>query len=68
MNNFSQHISVVCDTVDGFQGKETDVTILSCVKQSSTSFLSDSRRLNVALTRAKYALYVVGTQQLFKVN
>ena len=52
---------VFVSTVDSFQGSEADVIILSCVCTSKTSvgFLSDSRRLNVSLTRAKKKLIVL---------
>lgn len=52
---------VFASTVDSFQGSEADVIILSCVRTSKTSagFLSDSRRLNVSLTRAKKKLIVL---------
>ena len=51
------HLSV--DTVDGFQGCEKEVIIISTVRTNSIGFLDDKRRMNVALTRAKSALYVV---------
>ncbi|KAJ1026701.1 hypothetical protein NDA16_002299 [Ustilago loliicola] len=55
------------NTVDGFQGQEKDIIILSCVrstsKPSSIGFLSDRRRLNVAVTRAKSNLFIIGNAE-----
>lgn len=54
------------NTVDGFQGQEKDIIILSCVRSSSkggVGFLADGRRINVALTRARYTLIVLGDQR-----
>ena len=49
------------DTVDSMQGSEADIVILSFVRTSRRcGFLADSRRLNVALTRAKQCLILVG--------
>ncbi len=54
------HISV--KTIDGFQGEERDIIYISLVRSNSNSeigFLSDIRRMNVALTRAKKKLVVI---------
>ncbi len=50
-------------TIDSFQGQEADVIILSLVRSNNDGkigFLSDYRRMNVALTRAKKKLIVIG--------
>ncbi|KAL8009602.1 putative transcription factor IIS, P-loop containing nucleoside triphosphate hydrolase [Plasmopara halstedii] len=56
-------VSIEVNTVDGFQGREKDVIVFSCVRSSKKGgigFLRDIRRLNVAITRARFCLYVVG--------
>ncbi|XP_062937644.1 probable helicase senataxin isoform X4 [Cynocephalus volans] len=52
------------DTVDGFQGRQKDCVIVTCVRanamQGSIGFLASLQRLNVAITRAKYSLFILG--------
>lgn len=54
---------ITIDTVDGFQGQERDLMLLSMTRSNDRGeigFLSDKRRMNVALTRAKRKLIVIG--------
>ncbi|KAI3950310.1 hypothetical protein MKW92_011315 [Papaver armeniacum] len=67
-NRFEAHsnFSVSVRSVDGFQGAEEDVIIMSTVRSNgngSVGFLSNHQRTNVALTRARYCLWVVGNGQ-----
>ncbi|XP_054582888.1 probable helicase senataxin isoform X2 [Eptesicus fuscus] len=52
------------DTVDAFQGRQKDCVIVTCVRanamQGSIGFLASLQRLNVAITRAKYSLFILG--------
>ena len=54
------------NTTDAFQGRESEVIIFSCVRASFSGgigFLSDIRRMNVGITRAKSSLWVLGNSQ-----
>lgn len=58
-----KHIDIIIDNVDAFQGSETDLVIYSMVrsnKEHKIGFLHDSRRLNVALSRGRNGLIIVG--------
>lgn len=51
------------NTVDGFQGQERDIIIISLVrsnKEGQIGFLNDLRRMNVAITRARMKLIIMG--------
>jgi superfamily I DNA and/or RNA helicase len=56
-------LDISIDSIDGFQGQERDIIYLSLVRsndQGIVGFLADERRFNVALTRAKKKLVVIG--------
>ena len=56
-------IGLEIDTVDGFQGREKEVIIVTMVRSNDRreiGFLADTRRTNVALTRARRKLFVIG--------
>ncbi len=61
---------VTVSTVDGFQGGERDIILVSCVRakkqnnnENQIGFLKDERRLNVAITRAKRTLIILGHEK-----
>ena len=53
------------NTVDGFQGQERDVILISLVRsndEGQIGFLKDLRRMNVAMTRARMKLIILGNK------
>ncbi|TCD62010.1 hypothetical protein EIP91_007628 [Steccherinum ochraceum] len=61
----------VISTIDGFQGRESDVVFFSTVRcnvEGDIGFVEDMRRLNVAWTRPKLALIIVGDRRTLSTN
>lgn len=57
---------LVVSTIDGFQGRESDAVVFSTVRcndNGSLGFLADPRRMNVAITRARQGLVVIGCEE-----
>jgi len=60
---FGNKVKFRCGTVDGFQGQEADLVYISLVRSNDRreiGFLRDIRRMNVAITRARKRLVVIG--------
>lgn len=61
LRSYSAFLTI--DSIDGFQGRERDIMMISLVRSNAKGeigFLSDTRRMNVALTRAKRKMIVIG--------
>ncbi|MGN0214476.1 MAG: AAA domain-containing protein [Muribaculaceae bacterium] len=57
------------DTIDGFQGQERDVVFISLVRSNDNGqigFLNDLRRMNVAITRARMKVVVIGNAETLR--
>ncbi|KAG4068831.1 hypothetical protein HA402_004979 [Bradysia odoriphaga] len=65
------NIKVDVETVDSFQGRESDIIIYSTVVANTSNrlgFLDDARRMNVAITRAKFGLILIGHKRTLTSN
>jgi ATP-dependent RNA/DNA helicase IGHMBP2 len=65
------HDQITIDTVDGFQGQERDLMLISLTRSNDRGeigFLSEERRMNVALTRAKRKLILIGDSSTLAVH
>ena len=63
VHRLQRALPVDAATVDGYQGQERDLIVVSTVRSNATGqvgFLSDHRRLNVAISRARFGTVVVG--------
>ncbi|XP_036892218.1 protein ZGRF1-like [Sturnira hondurensis] len=60
--------AVQVSTVDAFQGAEREVIILSCVRTRQVGFIDSERRVNVALTRGRRHLLIVGNLACLRRN
>ena len=59
----------LADTVDAYQGREADLVMFSITRsnrQGKAGFLSERERINVALSRARYGLCLVGDADFCK--
>ncbi|EOA33494.1 hypothetical protein CARUB_v10019707mg [Capsella rubella] len=69
--NTGESFTVSVRSVDGFQGGEEDIIIISTVRSNGKGvigFLSNQQRTNVALTRARYCLWILGNEATLTSN
>ncbi|KAI0090847.1 putative restrictase [Irpex rosettiformis] len=69
--NIKLNENTVVSTIDGFQGREADIVVFTTVRSNmdgDLGFLDDARRLNVAWTRPKLGLVIVGDKRTLGTN
>lgn len=67
-NSIFENNGIEVNTIDGFQGQECDITIFSTVRQSGLGFICDFRRINVAMTRSRECVIVLGNKECLSKN
>ena len=60
------NVNIFVGNVDSMQGREADIIFLSLVRTKKIGFLDNYNRINVAITRARYQLVIIGDQNFFK--
>ncbi|XP_063138043.1 5'-3' DNA helicase ZGRF1 isoform X15 [Rattus norvegicus] len=60
--------AVEVSTVDAFQGAEKEIIILSCVRTRQVGFIDSEKRMNVALTRGRRHLLIIGSLSCLRKN
>ncbi len=73
LSGFLPAIDGYCGTVDAFQGNEAEVVIISLVRNNdhqgpvtALGFLSEARRMNVLLSRARWQMILVGSLEFLR--
>lgn len=65
--DIKEYLAVEVETVDAFQGRQADIVFFSFVRTTGpATFYADSRRMNVAISRARDAVYLVGDRKYIK--
>lgn len=64
----STYKNIQISTVDAFQGGEKEIIILSTVRTTESAFMQNEPRINVALTRAKRHLIILGDRHMLLMN
>ena len=57
---------VTISTIDAFQGSEMDIIIICTTKNAPTEFMNNKNRINVAISRAKYHLVIIGNINMLR--
>uniref|UniRef100_A0A4W3HK53 5'-3' DNA helicase ZGRF1 n=1 Tax=Callorhinchus milii TaxID=7868 RepID=A0A4W3HK53_CALMI len=68
VRNPAEMKAIQVSTVDAFQGAEKEIIVLSCVRTHQVGFIDSEKRMNVALTRGKRHLQIVGNLNCLRSN